>query len=269
MTPLQSASALLPFRGGSRRVGNTESERGRTAVSLGESRQQRGGGDRVGGPGTTADKAVTLFGVRFGTERRIKFVSAPTDDTPLVSAHFMRNKPRAGRGGSAPTRPTTSASSTALLSRTNTIRLLFIVVSLFVVMLRALRSHRQHVSGVRKQVLRPGMPLDGDRSADVYPVSGATVTVHYAGRLVADGTEFDASHRRNRPFTFRLGAAQVIPCWDLAVAGMRRGELARVRCPPRLAYGERGILGVIPPAAELEFDIELLEFANPVPGKTT
>ncbi|KAK4538651.1 hypothetical protein CDCA_CDCA19G4676 [Cyanidium caldarium] len=181
----------------------------------------------------------------------------------------MRNKPRAGRGGSAPTRPATSASSTALLSRTNTIRLLFIVVSLFVVMLRTLRSHRQHTSGVRKQVLRPGMPLDGGRSADVYPVSGATVTVHYAGRLVADGTEFDASHRRNHPFTFRLGAAQVIPCWDLAVAGMRRGELARVRCPPRLAYGERGILGVIPPAAELEFDIELLEFANPAPRGTT
>lgn len=86
--------------------------------------------------------------------------------------------------------------------------------------------------------------------------AGDTVEVHYTGRFV-DGRVFDASSGRV-PFTFQLGAGEVIKGWDRGVAGMRAGGRRRLTVPPELAYGSRGFPGAIPPQATLVFEIELI-----------
>jgi FKBP-type peptidyl-prolyl cis-trans isomerase FkpA len=92
------------------------------------------------------------------------------------------------------------------------------------------------------------------------PKHGDTVTVHYSGWL-ADGTKFDSSVDRDEPFSFVLGAGQVIQGWDQGVAGMRVGDKARLTIPPELAYGEQGYPGAIPPHATLIFEVELLSIS--------
>jgi FKBP-type peptidyl-prolyl cis-trans isomerase len=86
---------------------------------------------------------------------------------------------------------------------------------------------------------------------------GKTVDVHYTGWL-ENGTKFDSSLDRGRPFSFGLGGGQVIRGWDEGVAGMKVGGKRRLTIPADLGYGARGAGGVIPPNATLIFEVELL-----------
>ena len=85
---------------------------------------------------------------------------------------------------------------------------------------------------------------------------GDVVEVHYTGWLT-DGKKFDSSVGRG-PFSFDLGAGQVIAGWDRGVAGMKVGGKRKLTVPPELGYGSRGFPGVIPPQATLVFEVELL-----------
>ena len=120
------------------------------------------------------------------------------------------------------------------------------------------------------------------------PPPGVTVKVHYVGTL-ENGEQFDSSVERNRPFSFRLGAEEVIKGWDLGVATMTKGERAIFTIAPNLAYGtymrararrcrpfslaltearartgDIGAGGMIPPRATLKFQVELLEWGEKV-----
>jgi FKBP-type peptidyl-prolyl cis-trans isomerase len=86
---------------------------------------------------------------------------------------------------------------------------------------------------------------------------GQTVSVHYTGTLT-NGTKFDSSKDRGKPFQFPLGAGKVIKGWDQGVAGMKVGGVRKLTIPPHLGYGDRGAAGVIPGGATLIFEVELL-----------
>jgi peptidylprolyl isomerase len=92
---------------------------------------------------------------------------------------------------------------------------------------------------------------------------GHQVEVHYVGVSWATGEQFDASWDRGDPLEFRLGVGMVIQGWDEGIAGMKVGGRRKLHIPARLAYGEHGLAGIIPPGATLLFEIELLEILGP------
>lgn len=108
---------------------------------------------------------------------------------------------------------------------------------------------KKAASGLEIQELKVG---DGAEAK-----AGMTVEVHYTGWLL-DGTKFDSSVDRGKPFSFHLGAGEVIRGWDDGVAGMKVGGKRKLRIPAELGYGARGAGGVIPGGATLVFDVELL-----------
>jgi len=98
---------------------------------------------------------------------------------------------------------------------------------------------------------------------------GMKVTVQYTGWLYDDsakdkhGTKFDSSYDGGMPFSFNLGAGDVIKGWDEGVAGMHVGGRRTLLIPAALGYGARGAGGDIPPNASLVFDVELLDVSSP------
>ena len=86
---------------------------------------------------------------------------------------------------------------------------------------------------------------------------GDTVIIHYTGMLT-NGVKFDSS-RDGKPFSFKLGAGQVIKGWDEGVAKLRIGDHAILVIPSKLAYGSKGAGDIIPPDAKLIFVIEVVD----------
>jgi peptidylprolyl isomerase len=87
---------------------------------------------------------------------------------------------------------------------------------------------------------------------------GQTVTVQYVGVNYKDGKQFDASWDHGQPFSFPLGAGQVIPGWDKGVVGMRPGGRRELIIPPSLGYGPQGQPPVIKPNETLVFVVDLV-----------
>ncbi|MFZ2396156.1 MAG: FKBP-type peptidyl-prolyl cis-trans isomerase [Smithella sp.] len=90
------------------------------------------------------------------------------------------------------------------------------------------------------------------------PTSGALIEAHYTGRLL-DGTKFDSSVDRGKPFLFVVGKGDVIKGWDEAFFSMKKGEKRILIIPPGLAYGDKG-MRTIPPNETLIFEVELINF---------
>jgi peptidylprolyl isomerase len=88
--------------------------------------------------------------------------------------------------------------------------------------------------------------------------AGDAVTVNYVGVNYKTGKEFDASWDRGEPFTFTLGAGEVIPGWDQGVAGMKVGGRRELIIPPSLGYGSAGAPPAIPPNETLIFVVDLV-----------
>ena len=96
----------------------------------------------------------------------------------------------------------------------------------------------------------------------VEAISGDKVTVHYTGWLI-DGTKFDSSLDRGQPFSFQIGARQVIEGWDRGLQGMQVGGVRKLTIPSELAYGDRAVGGgLIPANSTLVFEIRLLKIAH-------
>jgi len=106
------------------------------------------------------------------------------------------------------------------------------------------------ISGLR-------MIIHKDGNGEI-PLPGQTVSVHYTG-LLENGSQFDSSHDRGQPFSFKLGQGRVIKGWDEALALMSRGEKRTLIIPPDLGYGSRG-KSKIPPNSTLIFEVELVDF---------
>jgi FKBP-type peptidyl-prolyl cis-trans isomerase FkpA len=90
--------------------------------------------------------------------------------------------------------------------------------------------------------------------------AGKEIIVHYVG-WTADGEQFDNSRNRDEPLDFPLGAGHMIAGWEQGLPGMKVGGKRRLVIPPELAYGDKGLGGVIPPRATLVFEVELLAVA--------
>jgi len=128
-------------------------------------------------------------------------------------------------------------------------------VLLFVVVVLATICQAQKVSKSVKQ-----------KAKNCYPdVNGAklndTVTVHYTGKLSDGGKQFDSSIG-GQPISFRLGAGIVIKGWEDGLLGSCKGEKAILKIPSQLGYGAKGAGDAIPPNADLEFEIELVDIKH-------
>ncbi len=108
-------------------------------------------------------------------------------------------------------------------------------------------------SGLKYTILKAG--------TGAKPKPGQEVFVHYTGTLT-NGKKFDSSRDKGQPFSFKVGAGQVIPGWDEALSTMKVGERRKLTIPPKLGYGAAGAGGVIPPNATLIFDVELLKLGE-------
>ncbi len=112
----------------------------------------------------------------------------------------------------------------------------------------------KQIEGVKITIIREG---NGEVAK-----AGDIVDMNYTGTL-ADGTVFDSNvdpkFGHVEPFTFTIGAGEVIKGWDVGITGMKVGEKRTLEIAPDYAYGATGAGGVIPPNATISFEVELLQ----------
>ncbi|KAF4316353.1 hypothetical protein G195_010046 [Phytophthora kernoviae 00238/432] len=113
---------------------------------------------------------------------------------------------------------------------------------------------------VEERIVLPEVIEEGD--GVTFPQRGDTMVMHYTGTLAADGKKFDSSHDRGQPFQFQIGVGQVIRGWDEGVMRMSKGMKATLNIPSAKGYGKAGAGGVIPPDADLIFEVELLDIVR-------
>lgn len=132
-------------------------------------------------------------------------------------------------------------------------KVIFFLLGMFLSMTTVNAEVITTTSGLRYEDIKAGSGAEA--------VAGKTVDVHYTGWLDEQGKKgkkFDSSVDRGAPFSFPLGAGRVIKGWDEGVAGMKVGGKRTLMIPAKLGYGARGAGGVIPPNADLIFEVELL-----------
>lgn len=116
--------------------------------------------------------------------------------------------------------------------------------------------------GVKKKILQAA-----PEGALGPPPADYVVTAHYTGRLASDGSKFDSSVDRGKPFQFTIGKGQVIKGWDEGFASMKIGEKALLEISPDYGYGKSGSPPKIPGNSTLHFDVELLGFKEKLKEK--
>lgn len=100
--------------------------------------------------------------------------------------------------------------------------------------------------------------IEGD--GKTIPRAGSVVTLDYIGCL-EDGSKFDSTRERGKPFVFRVGCGEVIKGWDEGIVQMSKGERSKLTMPPALAYGAAGFPGLIPGNTTIVFEVTLLDVA--------
>jgi FKBP-type peptidyl-prolyl cis-trans isomerase len=110
--------------------------------------------------------------------------------------------------------------------------------------------------GLFKEIVREG-------TGDELPLYDDKVYIHWTG-IHLDGTVFEDSRNRPNKVCFSLGKGDVLQAWDIGVATMKRGEIARFFSKPKYAYGLKGLEGKVDSATSVIFEIELFDFE----GKT-
>jgi len=146
-------------------------------------------------------------------------------------------------------------------ARTPAVLMIFVVLGMGPGRAQANTSKPTRVSGEPKSFTSGLQYWDIAVGSGAAAAPGQTIKVHYTAWLT-NGTKFFSSVDRRKPFTFQLGAGQVIKGWDEGIAGMQVGGKRQLRIPPELGYGARGIPGAIPHNATLIYDVELLAVDN-------
>ena len=104
--------------------------------------------------------------------------------------------------------------------------------------------------------------LDVETGSGAIAETGMIVVVHLIGWLDdtgAKGMKFISTYDRGKPASFKLGTDKVLKAWSEGVRGMNTGGKRRLLVPSKLGYGEKGVDDIVPPNADLIFDVELLE----------
>ncbi|XP_067057663.1 46 kDa FK506-binding nuclear protein-like isoform X2 [Acropora muricata] len=122
----------------------------------------------------------------------------------------------------------------------------------------AAKRNQFQATETKKRKIPGGIVIeDLKKGAGPMAKNGQKVHVYYKGNLAKNSKQFDAC-LKGSPFSFQLGAGEVIKGWDLGVVGMQVGGKRKLRIPPSKGYGNKQ-MGPIPPNSTLEFEIQLMQ----------
>jgi len=172
------------------------------------------------------------------------------------SRHRKSGKAKKRPKGSYPARPVSSAGSKNRKVQTIAI-IVVIALAALVGTYAYVATHHEGNRGTEITTASGLKYVDILEGTGTSPQTGQMVSVHYAGTL-ENGTKFDSSYDRGKPFEFRIGTGSVIKGWDEGLMSMKVGGRRKLIIPPALGYGPRGSPPSIPGNSTLVFDVELL-----------